>query len=145
LNGITWFLIFSAVLVAAAIPFGFEVHVAGLLLSLALMALILVVFSALSISVALTAKDVNSLAAVTNGINLPVLLLSGVLLPLALAPGWMRLIAHINPLFYVVEASRVLASGRVNDSSVGFAFLVVVPLAVVALWGATRAYRKAVA
>jgi ABC-2 type transport system permease protein len=145
LNSATWFLIFSAVLVAAAIPFGFELHVGGLVLSLLLMALTLILFSAFSISVALATKDVNSLAAVTNGINLPVLLLSGVLLPLALAPGWMRAIAHVNPLFYVVEASRVLASGAVDDTAVGLAFLVMIPLAIGALWGATRAYRKAVA
>jgi ABC-2 type transport system ATP-binding protein len=43
-------------------------------------------------------------AAITNGINLPVLLLAGVLLPMSLGPLWMRVIAHVNPLYYLVEA-----------------------------------------
>ena len=39
------------------------------------------------------------------------LLLAGVLLPDLLGPLWMRVLAHLNPLFYWSQASRVLAAG----------------------------------
>jgi len=39
----------------------------------------------------------------------PVLLLSGVLLQLEPTLTWERLLAHVNLLYYVVEADRVLA------------------------------------
>jgi ABC-2 type transport system permease protein len=73
------------------------------------------------------------------------MLLSGVLLPLSLGPAWMRVLAHFDPLYYVVEADRRLATGSITNGTVGLAFLVLIPLTAVALWWATRVYRKAVA
>ncbi len=35
-------------------------------------------------------------------------LLAGVLLPLSLGPKWLQIIAYVNPMYYVVEAARVL-------------------------------------
>ena len=89
LANITWLFVFIAILVGVAIPFGFNIHPVGLLVLFVLLALLLAVTSAFTISIALLTKEISSLAAITNGINLPVLLLSGVLLPLTLAPGWM--------------------------------------------------------
>ena len=67
--------------------------------------------AAFSIATALATKDINGFAAVINGLNLPVLLLGGVLLPISLGPAWMRVLAHLNPLYYAVAAARVLAAG----------------------------------
>jgi ABC-2 type transport system permease protein len=72
------------------------------------------------------------------------MLLSGVLLPLALAPEWMRVIAHANPMYYVVEASRKLAAGDIVNGTVGLAFLVMVPLTFLVVWWSTGIFRKAV-
>jgi ABC-2 type transport system permease protein len=145
LSNIAWLFIFVAILVAIAVPFGFSLHIVGMLVSFVLMALVLAITAAFLISIALLTKDVSSLAAVSNGLNLPILLLSGVLLPLTLAPGWIRVIAHFNPLYYVVEANRVLANGDIINGTVGLAFLVTVVLTGFTLWWATRVYRKAVA
>jgi ABC-2 type transport system permease protein len=38
-------------------------------------------------------KETGSLAAIVTGLQLPLTLLSGVLLPLSLAPEWMRVLA----------------------------------------------------
>ena len=107
--------------------------------------MLLIITATFSVALALIRKEISGFAAVMNGINLPILLLSGVLLPLSLAPTWMVVIAHINPLYYVVEANRVLAAGNINNSTVGLAFLVMVLCTAVTLWWATRVYRKAVA
>jgi len=145
LSNIVWLFIIVTVLVAIAVPFGFDLHIGGMLVAIVLLALTLAIFSSFTISIALLTKDISSMSAIVNGLNLPVLLLSGVLLPLTLAPGWMRALAHVNPLYYVVEANRVLAQGKIANGTVGLAFLVITALAGLTLWWAMRVYRKAVA
>jgi ABC-2 type transport system permease protein len=50
--------------------------------------------------------------------TLPILLLSGVLLPLTLAPTWLRAIAAANTLAYAVDAARALFNNHLADPSV---------------------------
>jgi ABC-2 type transport system permease protein len=145
LADIVWLFIFNTILVGVAKLFGFDIHIAGLLVSFLLLALLLVITATFSVSLALITKEISGFAAVINGINLPILLLSGVLLPLTLAPTWMLVIAHFNPLYYVVEANRSLAAGNIANSAVGLGFLVMAALTAVTIWWATRVYRKAVA
>ena len=80
-----------------------------------------------------------------TGLNLPVLLLAGVLLPISLGPAWLRVLAHFNPLYYLVVASRSLSAGDLATSATWQAFAVLVPLCVAALAWATRVFRRAVA
>ena len=84
--------------------------------------------AAFSTATALVTKDISSFAAVINGMNLPILLLAGVLLPISLGPIWMRVLAHFNPLYYLVQASRALAVGSFGSPAVWQAFAVLVPL-----------------
>jgi ABC-2 type transport system permease protein len=72
------------------------------------------------------------------------MLLAGVLLPLSMGPAWLITIAHFNPMYYAVEAARVLGSGVIVSVKVLQGFLVMAPLTVLVLWWATRVYRKAV-
>jgi ABC-2 type transport system permease protein len=67
------------------------------------------------------------------------------MLPLRLGPGWMRALAHIDPLYYVVEAGRRLSVGQISTYDVGLAFAVIGPVTVLVLAWATRAYQRAVA
>jgi len=137
--------VFDAAVVAAAYGFGFSVHWAGLGVLAVLLALLLIITAAFSIATALITKDISAFAAIPNGINLPILLLAGVLLPISLGPTWMRVLAHFNPLYYLVQASRVLAAGTLASAAVWQAFAVLVPLCVVMLTWATSVFRRAVA
>jgi ABC-2 type transport system permease protein len=137
--------VFDAVVVAIAAGFGFSVHWAGLAVLVVLLGLLMVTVAAWSIATALVTKEISGFAAIANGLNLPVLLLAGVLLPISLGPGWMRALAHINPLYYLVQASRVLASGTLSAAAVWQAFAVLVPLCALVLTWATRVFRTAVA
>ena len=88
--------------------------------------------------------DISGFAAIINGLNLPVLLLGGVLLPISLGPAWMRVLAHLNPLYYTVAAARALAAGPLTGAVVWQAFAVLLPLCTVVLYWATTVVRKAV-
>ncbi len=139
------FLVPAVLVIALSAPFGFEIHIGGLLILMALCCLLTAAVSAWSAALGLILKQVSSLAAVVTGLQLPLTLLSGVLLPLSLGPRWLQSIAHINPLYYTVEASRVLATGSIWNAETGAAALVMLPLTALVLWWATGVYRKAVA
>jgi len=137
--------VFDAVVVAVGAGFGFRLHVLGLAVLAVLLGMLMIIMAAFSIATALVTKDISSFAAITNGLNLPVLLLAGVLLPISLGPLWMRILAHFNPLYYLVEAARVLAAGVFSSAVVWQAFAVLTPLCAGTLIWATRVIRNAVA
>jgi ABC-2 type transport system permease protein len=146
LSWLVWTLISAAVMVAVSVPFGFEIHAAGLAVFALLLAMVLIIFGAWAVAVAILMKgEIVGISGVVVGINLPVILLAGVMLPLRLGPGWMRALAHIDPLYYVVEAGRRLAVGQISTHAVGLAFAVITPVTVLVLAWATKAYQRAVA
>jgi ABC-2 type transport system permease protein len=141
----TMMFVFDAVVVAVGAGFGYSVHWIGLVVLAVLLGLLMIITAAFTIATALVTKEISGFAAIVNGINLPVLLLAGVLLPISLGPAWMRVLAHFNPLYYLVEAARVLAGGTLTGTAVWQAFAVLVPLCALVLTWATRVFRKAVA
>jgi ABC-2 type transport system permease protein len=98
LSSMVMMFVFDAVVVAVGWAFGFHVHWLGLAVLAVLLGLLMTLMAAFSIATALVTKDISSFAAIINGINLPLLLLAGVLLPISLGPLWMRILAHFNPL-----------------------------------------------
>jgi ABC-2 type transport system permease protein len=145
LSGLAMMLVFDSVVVAVGYGFGFHVNWGGLAVLAVLLVVLAGLMAAFSVATALVTKEIQSFAAIINGINLPLLLLAGVLLPISLGPLWMRVLAHGNPLFYLVQASRALAVGHFGDPAVYQAFAVLVPLCALVLAWATRVFRKAVA
>jgi len=73
------------------------------------------------------------------------LLLSGILLPLTLAPPIIRNIALINPLAYTVNAARLLFRGIIVDGTVLAGFIIIVVLAVLAMTWAVSSFKRAAA
>jgi ABC-2 type transport system permease protein len=144
LAGMVMMFVFDAVVVAVGAGFGFSVHWAGLAVLAVLLGLLMIILAASSIATALLTKQIRSFAAIANGINLPVLLLAGVLLPISLGPAWIRVLAHFNPLYYLVDAARVLASGTLSGTAVWQAAAVLVPLCALVLTWATGVTRRAV-
>jgi len=144
LSGLVMMTVFDAVVVAVGYGFGFGIHWLGLAVLAVLLWLLAAMMAAFSTATALVTKDISSFAAVINGINLPILLLAGVLLPISLGPLWLKILAHVNPLYYLVAASRVLAAGHLSDPAVWQAFAVLVPLCALVLVWATRVFRQAV-
>jgi len=118
-----------------AIPFGLSVNVAGFLLSLILYGLIGISMASMSYSFALIYKTEDNLAPTLNTITLPISLLSGIMLPLILAPIWLQNVAKINPLSYAVNASRALFAGNFQSIDIIVGFVIIALLAIVMfLW-----------
>jgi ABC-2 type transport system permease protein len=146
LSWVAWTFISSALIVALSVPFGFHVHPAGLAVFAVLLLLTLTAFAAWVTAMAVLMRgEITSISGIVVGLNLPIILLGGVMLPLALAPRWLRALAHVDPLYYAVAAGRDLAVGAIATSAVALAFVVLAPLTALVLWWAVRVFRTAVA
>ncbi len=133
----------SLIIVVIAMPFGFRVHPVGLIVGLALLAVFGVGLGALSYTLALATKDREWLFwGVQQTLIFPLMILSGMLLPLDVAPGWMRVVAAVNPLNWVVQAARALLAGELGDIVVLWGWVAALALAAVGLWAGVRAIRK---
>src|SRR4051794_37232040 len=112
-------LIVQAVIITLlALLFGLRVHIGDLLLAYLLLALIALMTSALSYGIALLVKSEDALAPLMNTVAQPVLLLSGILLPLAFAPSWLRHVAQWNPFSWAVDGTRALFDGHLGNDHV---------------------------
>jgi ABC-2 type transport system permease protein len=114
-----------------AIPFGLSVNSAGFLLSLVLYAMIGITMASMSYSFALIYKSEDNLAPTLNTITLPISLLSGIVLPLVLAPIWLQNIAKINPFSYAVDASRELFAGNFQSIDIIEGFVIIASLGII--------------
>ncbi|HUY96223.1 MAG TPA: ABC transporter permease [Verrucomicrobiae bacterium] len=135
----------SLILIAVAIPFGLRINAAGLLIMLALVALIGLTMGSIAYALALWLGDENSYAPLIFTASLPLLLLSGVLLPLSLAPTWLRDIAAVNPLSYAVTAARAIFLGHLGNRSVVEGVAIFAVLTAVSMLLAVRRFSRAIA
>ncbi|MCW4386280.1 ABC transporter permease [Salinibacterium sp. SYSU T00001] len=133
----------ALLIVLIAWPFGFTIHWGGLVLGLALLAVFGVGLGSLSYSLALATKDREWLFwGVQQTLIFPLLILSGMLLPLEQGPGWMRAVSTVNPVNWVVQAERALFAGDLGSMTVLWGWLAALALAAVGLAVGIRAIRR---
>lgn len=133
----------AAIMMVLAIPFGLSIDPAGALITLGLLALLGLFIAPLSYTAGLVLKSEDALAPLVQGIALPVLLLSGILLPMSLAPDWLRTLASFNPLTHAVDAARALFNGQWGDPEVLIGVGMTGVLAILALLLASRTFGRA--
>jgi ABC-2 type transport system permease protein len=133
-------------IVLVVTPFGFRLEPAGIAIGLLLLAIFGVGLGALSHSLALAVRKQEYLFwLIQQTVLFPLLLLSGILLPLDGAPDWLVALSRLNPLSYLVTAERALFAGDLTDPSIPIAAVVVVGVAVVGLGLGTRMMRRSAA
>ena len=135
----------GVLIVAVVTPFSFELHIVGVVVGLALVAVFAVGIGSLSFALALVSKGQDWLFwTVQQTLIFPLLLLAGVLLPVDDgAPGWLRLLADLNPLTYVVEAERALFAGEFPVETVAAGAGAAVAVAALGLAVGLRTMRRA--
>jgi ABC-2 type transport system permease protein len=108
LRDVVVLLVQGAILIGCAMLFGLDAPPGGLLLGLVVVGLLGAAFSSASYAAALMLKSEDALAPLANGLAVPLLLLSGILLPMSLAPGWLEAVSDANPVKHVVDGVRSL-------------------------------------
>ncbi len=142
LNQLVSFGMQAIVLTFIAFILGLRVTFLGLALTFILILLIGASMSALSYVISIGTKNETGLATIVNTIYLPVMLLSGILLPISLAPDWLKKLAHINPFYYAVEATRSLFLGHYGDRVVLEGFAVMIVFIILFSWIAVRSLKN---
>ncbi len=126
-----------------AFAMGVRVGIEGVVLAFVLVSLIGMGMAAMSYGIALLIRDEGGMAATLNFFTQPLLLLSGILLPLTFAPAIIRTIANINPFSHVVDATRALFNGTMTDASILPAFGLMIVMASLLIFWASRLFRTA--
>jgi len=134
----------AVIITLLALVFDLRVYLGNLLLAYLMLALISLMTSAVSYGVALVVKSEDALAPLMNTVAQPVLLLSGILLPLTFAPGWLQGIADWNPFSWAVNGTRALFRGDLGADAVWQGLLIMAALAVLAVVWASRKFATSV-
>jgi ABC-2 type transport system permease protein len=138
LQDVVTLLVQAVVLVLAGVAFGLRAPVAGILISLAFIGVVAVSPAAVSYTVGLLTKSEDVLAPALNMV--PLTLLSGIMLPLTLGPGWLQGIGRATPFRYIINAMRDAFAGQYLNTVMAEGVAVAVGLAVACLWLAGRVF-----
>ena len=130
------------ILVGAGYVMGMDAPVGGALAGVGIALLLGAAGSALSNAVALRTRSEEVMAPLVNVVTMPVLLLSGILLPMTLGPGWLRTVSDVMPVRHVVDAVRDVFSGTSSAPTVGLGVGVTCAMLVAGLTVGVLAFRR---
>jgi ABC-2 type transport system permease protein len=130
----------AIVLVVVGMAFGLRAPVAGVLIGLGFIAVAGVSLASLSYSVGLLSKNEEVLAPALNTGLVPLVLLSGVMLPLSIGPGWLQGVARAMPFRYILNAMRQAYIGHYANSIMLEGILMAVGLAAASVWIASLVF-----
>jgi len=116
----------------------------GVLGTLALLMLGTAAFACMSMLMAAAVKERERFMGIGQLIMMPLFFASSALYPLAVMPGWLRVVARVNPLTYEVQGLRQMLVGVGGAGEVWLDVGVVAGFLVLMLLAATRAYPKAI-
>ncbi len=137
---------FQAVVIAVvATIFGLRVPLVNFLLALILLAMMVLIGVSISYVLAIFVPNVNVLVNVTNGVTEPVALLAGVLIPLSVAPLWVRDVALWNPFAWGANGMRAIFQGHVGYQVVWEAGVILAGLAAAAVVASSRLFTREIA
>jgi ABC-2 type transport system permease protein len=132
----------ALVLVGAGVAFGLRAPLMGIVIGLAFVVLLSVSLSSLSYAAGLVTKSEDAFAPLLNMVTVPLMLLSGILLPMSLAPAWLDGLARANPFRYIVDAMREVFLGNYATAVVIEGVVVALSLAVASVAIGTRTFFK---
>jgi ABC-2 type transport system permease protein len=116
--------------------------VTAVLVSLAFIVLVAIGLASVSYATALVVKSEDAFAPMLNSVILPLTLLSGIMLPMTLGPGWLQGIARISPFRYIIDAMREAFTGQYGNTIMLEGVVVAIGLAVVCMWLGSRAFLR---
>lgn len=129
-------------LVLLGLAFGLRAPLAGVAIGLLLVGVLAAALSALSYGLATLVRTVPEFASVANTAVMPLMLLSGLLLPMTLAPAWLDGASRAVPFRYTVDAVREAFLGHYASGTLAVGAAVTVALAALCVLAGARAFRR---
>ena len=132
----------AAVLVLVGVAFGLRAPVAAVFIGFGFIVLVAIGLASLSYATGLLVKSEDAFAPMVNTFVVPLLLLSGIFLPMTLGPGWLQAIARISPFRYIIDAMREAYAGQYFNTIMVEGIAVAVGMAAVCLWLGSRVFLR---
>jgi ABC-2 type transport system permease protein len=143
LRDATVFVFQAVLLVLAAVATGLRAPLGGILIGLVFVALLTVSLGSLSYAMAMKVNTPQEFGPLINAMTMPSMLLSGLMLPMTLAPAWLDVLSHFMPFRYLVDAVRDAYVGSYTTDHMLYGVLVAAGFAVLAVTVGTRVFRTA--
>jgi ABC-2 type transport system permease protein len=135
-------LVQAVILVALAYAMGMRGSIGGVVLGIVITLLVGGACAAASNALAMVSKSEDVMAPVVNIVMMPVLLLSGILLPMTLGTAWLQTVSDFMPFRYVVDAVREVFTGDLGTSTVAWGTAWAVGIFALAMWWGSSVFRK---
>ncbi|MGW6794945.1 ABC transporter permease [Streptomyces chartreusis] len=143
LRDATVFVFQAVLLVLAALAMGLRAPLPGVLIGFAFVALLTVSLASLSYALAMKVGTPQEFGPAINAMTMPMMLLSGLMLPMTLGPRWLDVLSHFVPFRYLVDAVRDAYVGSYATAHMLYGVLVAVAFAALAVTVGTRVFRTA--
>ncbi len=135
-------LVQALVLIGLGYILGMTASLRGALFGVLLTMLIGGACAAASNALALTTKSEDVMAPVINMVMMPVLLLSGILLPMTLGKQWLQTASDFMPVKHVTNAVRAAFNGDFSEHGLLWGSVWSILLFALALWWGTATFRR---
>jgi ABC-2 type transport system permease protein len=135
-------LVQALILVVLGLAMGMQASVLGVTLGILITLAVGGACAAASNALALTTKSEDVMAPVINMVMMPVLLLSGILLPMTIGPDWLHRASDFMPTRHIVDAVRGSFGGELASSAMLWGTTWSVVLLVLSVWWGTSTFRK---
>ncbi|HEV8562837.1 MAG TPA: ABC transporter permease [Actinophytocola sp.] len=131
-------------LVLALVAFDLSAPFGGVLLALVIVLLMGITLASCGYAMALILKSQEAFIPLLNTILMPILLLSGILIPITtgLAPKWLYTISQINPFRHVVDADRAAFRGDFSMDALFTGSVILAVMAILAVWWGARTFQR---
>jgi ABC-2 type transport system permease protein len=130
----------AAILVLVGVAFGLRAPLPAVLIGFVFIMFVAIGLASVSYATGLLVKSEDAFAPLINTVVVPLLLLSGIFLPLTLGPGWLQGIARISPFRYIIDAMREAYLGHYFNTIMIEGIAVAVGMALLFLWLGSRVF-----
>ncbi|CAL2069805.1 Transport permease protein [Streptomyces murinus] len=143
LRDATMFVFQAVLLVLAALVMGLRAPLAGILIGFGFVALLTLSLASLSYAMGMKVRTPQEFGPLINAVSMPSMLLSGLMLPMSLAPTWLNVLSHFVPFRYLVDAIRDAYVGHYTSAHMLYGVLMAIGFAAVSVTTGTRVFRTA--
>jgi ABC-2 type transport system permease protein len=133
------------VITVMALVLGLRLPPANFLLALILLAMMVLLGVSISYTLAIFVPSETTLSNLTNGVAQPLSLLAGVLVPLSVAPLWIRNVALWNPFAWAANGMRAIFQGHIGAQVVWEAGAILAGVSAVAVVLSSRLFTREIA
>lgn len=113
-----WYMVISALSAVEIIAVGYFLFNTKITLNVFMIPFILLgvfMFTSLGVLAGSVSKSEESASVIGNIITFPMMFLSGTFFPVAIMPGWLQTVAHVLPLYYIIDGlNSVMVYSNLN-------------------------------